>query len=55
MSLADARIKTTFYGSLLDKEIDLRKGEVSEQTKLTFREVAEQWHQKKHSQMETSF
>ncbi|WP_131778382.1 tyrosine-type recombinase/integrase [Legionella bozemanae] len=46
LSLADARIKITAYRNLLDKGIDPRKGETSEQRKLTFREVAEQWHQK---------
>lgn len=46
ISLADARIKTTEYRNLLDKGIDPRKGETSVQKKITFREVAEQWHQK---------
>ncbi len=46
LSLADARIKTTEYRNLLDKNIDPRKGEARVQKKITFREVAEQWHQK---------
>ncbi len=35
LNLADAQIKTTFYRSLLDKEIDPRKGKVSEQAILS--------------------
>ncbi|MFC7782013.1 tyrosine-type recombinase/integrase [Legionella taurinensis] len=46
LSVADARIKTTSLRDLLNKGIDPRKGEINEQSKLTFREVAEQWHQK---------
>ena len=46
LSLADARIKVTSYRDLLNRGIDPRKGDVNEQSKLTFREVAEQWHQK---------
>lgn len=44
--LADARAKTTFYRNLLNQSIDPRKGEQEEQSRLTFREVAEQWHKK---------
>ena len=44
--LADARAKTTSYRTLLNQNIDPRKGELEEQSKLTFREVAEQWHKK---------
>ena len=46
LSLADARIKATSHRDLLNKGIDPRKGDINEQCKLTFREVAEQWHQK---------
>ena len=46
LSLADARIKATSYRDLLNKGVDPRQGDVNEQSKLTFREVAEQWHQK---------
>ncbi|CAM2736594.1 integrase [Legionella steigerwaltii] len=46
LSLADARIKTTSYRNLLNKGIDPRKGDEGEQIKLTFREIAEQWHKK---------
>lgn len=46
LSLADARTKTTKYRNLLDNEVDPRKGNADEQKKLTFCEVAEQWHQK---------
>ncbi len=46
LSVADARIKATSHRDLLNKGIDPREGEINEQSKLTFREVAEQWHQK---------
>ncbi len=46
LSLADARIKATSHRDLLNKGVDPRKGDVNEQRKLSFREVAEQWHQK---------
>ena len=46
LSVADARIKATSHRALLNKGIDPRKGDVNEQRKLTFHEVAEQWHQK---------
>lgn len=46
LSLADARIKAMSHRELLNRGIDPRKGDVNEQSKLTFREVAEQWHQK---------
>ncbi len=46
LSLADARIKITSHRELLNRGLDPRKAGVNEQTKLTFREIAEQWHQK---------
>jgi len=46
LSLADARIKATSHRDLLNRGIDPRKGDVNEQSKLIFRGVAEQWHQK---------
>lgn len=46
LSLAEARIMAGAHRSLLDKEIDPRKGDIDEQKKIIFREVAEQWHQK---------
>ena len=41
LSLADARIKATSHRGLLNRGIDPRKGDINEQSKLTFREVAE--------------
>lgn len=46
LSLADARTKALSLRDLVNREIDPRKGDINEQSKLTFREVAEQWHQK---------
>jgi len=46
LTLAEARVLTTSHRDLLSKGIDPRKGEDAKQNKLTFKYVAEQWHQK---------
>lgn len=46
LSLAEARTLATTYRELLDKDIDPRRGEIVEQKQVTFREIAELWHQK---------
>lgn len=46
LSLAEARVLTTSHRDLLNKGIDPRKGALTQQKKLTFMDVAEQWHQK---------
>ena len=46
LSLAEARTLAIEHRDLLNKGIDPRKGKETEQRKLTFREVAEHWHQK---------
>jgi len=46
LSLAAARTLVVSYRDLLNRGIDPRKGEITKQDKLSFQEVAEQWHQK---------
>lgn len=46
LSLAEARVLASNYREQVNKEIDPRNDEVDAQSKLTFREAAELWHQK---------
>lgn len=46
LSLGEARVIVSSHRDLVNKGIDPRKGNINEPPKLTFREVAEQWHQK---------
>ncbi|MCC5016060.1 integrase arm-type DNA-binding domain-containing protein [Legionella sp. 31fI33] len=46
LSLGEARIIARSHRDLLNKGIDPRQSNIPAQAKLTFQEVAEQWHQK---------
>ncbi len=46
LGLGEARDLVSAYRKLLDRGVDPRLGEVNEQKQLTFRDIAELWHQK---------
>ena len=55
LGLGEAREIVRVYRALLGKDIDPRKSDVPEQKKITFFEVAEQWHQKPPKEPTPSF